>query len=293
MFSISPPDHISFDTIPLAQHELVEPVLQVIVCRTGKLRFTVAVHCVCCFLACAHARTHNPGCRHVKSGIRRYNPLSLKTGAILLTYTNARLLTQVITFSQRPGLHTHTHAYTDRLSFQSSLAFPVSHTPTGTTHQQKHIYLDSLLFYKNVSAKQMAEKHNPSGRFMTSVLKRSAFPLFVSQLTSPFFFPLLLWSHCHCEIPHSWPSCLFTNAVLLLYQTLPHCPHLSSGGFIQPPFLRRFFLVSPPRLGRKETTHIHDSLSLFFLRGIRSAGEGGARGVVLSWPDGQPALCLL
>lgn len=32
VFSISPPDHISFNTIALAQHKLVELVLQVIVC---------------------------------------------------------------------------------------------------------------------------------------------------------------------------------------------------------------------------------------------------------------------
>lgn len=32
VFSISPPDHISFNTIALAQHKLVELVLHVIVC---------------------------------------------------------------------------------------------------------------------------------------------------------------------------------------------------------------------------------------------------------------------
>lgn len=51
---------------------------------------------------------------------------------------------------------------------------------------------------------------------------------------------------------------------------------------MQPPFLRCFFLVSPPRLARKETTHIHDSLSLFF------SGASGQRvkvePEVLSYP---------
>lgn len=34
------------------------------------------------------------------------------------------------------------------------------------------------------------------------------------------------------------------------------------------------------------------SLSLSVLGSFGSASEGGARGVVISWPDGQPALCL-
>lgn len=50
-------------------------------------------------------------------------------------------------------------------------------------------------------------------------------------------------------------------------------------------------LVASPSLGRKEIASINASLSVF-LRSNRSAGEGGARGVVISWPDSQLALCL-
>ena len=35
------------------------------------------------------------------------------------------------------------------------------------------------------------------------------------------------------------------------------------------------------------------SLSSVSFRNVRSAGEGRARGVVISWPDGPLALCLL
>lgn len=59
VFSISPPDHISFDT--MARHKLVEPVLRVIVRLTGKL-----FHCCCCacVVSCrvlsehTHSHTH-------------------------------------------------------------------------------------------------------------------------------------------------------------------------------------------------------------------------------------------
>lgn len=113
--------------------------------------------------------------------------------------------------------------------------------------------------------------------------------------THPLFFP-----HCsvHTVIErHQTLGLLawFTNAVLcctMLYQTLPHCPHLSSGGFITPQFL--CCLSLSPLLGWEGRKQPHNCFSFsVFLRSNRSAGEGGARGVVVSWPDSQPALCLL
>lgn len=98
--------------------------------------------------------THISLTADIWNGVSTGNPLLFKTGAILLTYTNAHLLIQVITFSQRPGLHTHTHTQ------YHSKAAPVLLvlTPTDTTHHKKNI---PCLFWpfaviQNVSAQKMA-----------------------------------------------------------------------------------------------------------------------------------------
>lgn len=123
----------------------------------------------------------------------------------------------------------------------------------------------------------------------------SSFFFLFLQHTSFFFSFFFLNSQCphmhsYREIPDSWPTCLGSlmpssvvpdNFLIVLiyhqealYQRCLFFPHGFRGGRKQAPLTSLL------------------PLSLSPLRSVGSAGEGGAGGVVVSWPDGQPALRL-
>lgn len=151
--------------------------------------------CVLLHIISTHAFTHITLAADVWSCVSAGNPLWLKTGAVLLAYTNARLLIQVITFLQRPGLHMHTHPRTEWRSKASSLLLFLARPLTQ--HTKRSIFVLTLCCYTRMcrhSKWRVIEKHNPSGWFMTYVQKRTGFPLFTSAHI-PFF--SLLRPHTH------------------------------------------------------------------------------------------------
>lgn len=108
------------------------------------------------------------------------NPFLLRTGATVLTYTNVRLFTQVITFSKRPGLHTFGNGLS---SLNPSLTRKITQLP------KKSIFIWTLLLHRNVSAQQMAGYRKVEAILMIYNLCAGevVFIFFLQQHTLPFF----------------------------------------------------------------------------------------------------------
>lgn len=151
------------------------------------------------------------------------NPFLLKTGAMVLTYTNVCLFTQVITFSKRPGLHTFGNGL-------SSLNPSLTHKITQLA--KKSIFIWTLLLHRNVSAQQMAGYRKVEAILMIYNLCAGevVFIFFFSAAHIAFFCPL----HPHTQSRRDtrllayFPG--FTNAVLCCtthFQTILIC-HLEA-----------------------------------------------------------------
>lgn len=161
------------------------------------------------------------------------NPLSLLTGAISLTYANARLFIQVITFLRRPGLHRvpasmHARVCTDRLSFPGSYCFSHAHWRRGKTQQKppRKAYLFWLCYTR--ICRHSKWQQNQSQWFMAGVQKRDWLSCFCSFFPSypPFFcIPVLGPLRTSDE---SRPTCLDQCCLLLSYLLVPATFTLSS-----------------------------------------------------------------
>lgn len=166
---------------------------------------------VCSFLVhvvSAPTFTHIALAADIWSCVSAGNPLLLKTGVILLTYTNARLLIQVITFSQRPGLHMHTHTHIHGQIVV--LKLPRFYCFSLTQHIKKSIFILTLCRNTRMcrhSKWQTIEKHNPI-QMIYDLCAKENWPASFFLSTHPLFFSPLLCPHSHKETPDSWPTCL-------------------------------------------------------------------------------------